>query len=94
MFEVDFINEIFNMKCKFEGCFSVGERIRAYDYNPSLMEGKEVFLEGEIIDVVDHPIKAYKVLCDKCTFLNREGKEIIVPMEIASFEFDGRIVKA
>tara|TARA_Y100000310_G_scaffold213638_2_gene214586 strand:- start:2131 stop:2385 length:255 start_codon:yes stop_codon:yes gene_type:complete len=81
------------MYAKFEGLVEVGERIRAYDYNPLLMGGKKVYLEGKVISIVEKPYKAYRVMCDKCNFFGREGQKVLVPMEIAVAEFDDRVVK-
>ena len=78
-------------KLKFEGLFPIGSTIRNYDYDPNLVEGRKVFAEGEITDIVEFPFKAYKILCEVCTGYGRVGKTILVPMEISSHEFDGRI---
>lgn len=79
-------------KLKFEGKFSVGQKIRAYDYNPEEIDGNEVFAEGEILSIVTEPFFAYKIRCTLCTGYGREGKEIHIPMERATAEFDGRII--
>jgi hypothetical protein len=81
-------------KLKFEGVFSVGQRIRGYDYDPKEIEGNEVFAEGLIIAIENMPFRAYRILCTLCTGYGREGKEICIPMERATAEFDGRIVLA
>jgi hypothetical protein len=80
------------MGVKFEGLFEVGQRIRAYDYNPALVEGRQVFLEGCVVGIVNAPFRAYVVECDICTGYGRVGKQINVPMEVAANEFDGRII--
>lgn len=78
---------------KYEGLFDIGQRIRAYEFNPSDVEGIEAYLEGEIKELVDHPFKAYKILCDTSTGVKRlVGKLINIPMERETAEFDGRIV--
>jgi hypothetical protein len=70
------------------------DRIRAYDYNPKKTGSPEVYLEGEVLDIVHSPYLAYKVRCDKSTFTNldREGKVLNVPVALASHDFDGRII--
>ena len=78
---------------KFEGLFGVGQRIRANDYNPSEVDGIEVYLEGSIQALVSHPFKAYQILCDTSTSAERlVGKLVNIPMERETAEFDGRIV--
>jgi hypothetical protein len=72
--------------------FEVGQRIRAYDYNPLLVEGREVFLEGSVVGFVNAPFRAYVVECDICTGYGRVGKQINVPVAVAANEFDGRII--
>jgi hypothetical protein len=80
---------------KYEGMFQVGQRIRAYDYDPSEMpEGTEVYVEGVVDKIVTRPWKGYQVTCDLCTHMGREGLVIIVPMERNSNEFEQRIVLA
>jgi len=77
---------------KFEG-FAPGDRIRVYDYDPSLIEGREVYAEGSIQSVKSAPFPSYEIHCDVCTGYGRVDKVFLVPMEVASNEFDGRIVK-
>jgi len=77
---------------KFEGLFDVGQKIRAYDYNPDDVSGREIYAEGEIVSIEEFPIKSYRILCEVCTGPNRESKYIYIPMEISSSEFDSRIV--
>jgi hypothetical protein len=70
------------------------DRIRAFDYDPKKTGEPEVYLEGTVIELVSTPYLAYKVKCDKSTFTNleREGEVVLVPVSIASHEFDGRVV--
>lgn len=73
---------------------TAGDRIRAYDYNPAETEGAEIYLEGVVIAFEKSPHPAYRVLCDVSTFMNmdREGKEVLVPLALASHDFEGRII--
>jgi hypothetical protein len=77
---------------KFEKRFRVGGKIRAYDYDPKKVDGKELYAEGDIIKIVTAPYLAYLIACEKCTFSGREGQSLLVPMERASHEFDQRII--
>lgn len=72
-----------------------GERLRSYDYDPKNVDGKEIYLEGRVIGTETHPYPAYRVICETCTFTNAErvGKEILVPLELAHNDFEGRIIK-
>ncbi len=83
-----------SIKLKFEDLFSVGDTIRGYDYNPDLVEQREVFAQGSVVEIVSFPFKAYRILCSRCTGSGREGRHVDIPMEISVAEFDGRIVIA
>jgi hypothetical protein len=77
---------------KFEGLFEVGQKIRAYDYDPVYTGDDPMYLEGEVLGIDKVPYLSYRVKVDTCTGYGRQGKEIFVPMEISSHEFDGRII--
>lgn len=77
----------------FNGDIPVGARLRAYDYNPSLMEGIEVFVEGVVLAHVHTPFLAYHIQCDVCTSGWRAGQSLWVPLHLASHEFEGRIIQ-
>jgi len=47
--------------------FSINHRIRAYDYDPRKISGRELYAEGYIKNIVTTPYFAYLIWCDKCT---------------------------
>lgn len=80
---------------KYENSFEIGDRIRAYDFQP--MEGRnECYLEGVIVDTTTEPgYRAFVVECDTDVFDGlmhdtRIGHKIFVPMETSN-DYDGRI---
>lgn len=83
---------------KFEDKFTVGEKIRAYDYNPKRMpEGTHVYFDGVITGFMDFnggwsgSVPAYKTNCYHCTHMKRAGEVAPAPLEIYSNEFDDRV---
>jgi len=81
---------------KFEESFVIGDRIKAYDFEP-IPGREECFIEGTIIDTTSEPgYLAFVVECDNDVFGgsvvhdDRIGKHIFVPME-TSMDYDNRI---
>lgn len=77
----------------FDGDIPVGARLRAYDYNPALINGQEVFVEGVVLAHVHTPFLAYHIQCDVCTSGWRAGQSLWIPLHLASNEFDGRVIQ-
>lgn len=77
----------------FDGEIPVGARLRAYDYNPDLLDGMEVFVEGTVLNHVRAPFFAYHIQCDVCTSGWRTGQSLWIPLHLTSNEFEGRIVQ-
>lgn len=78
---------------KYEGKFEIGQRIRAYDYNPDDMdEGTHVYVEGVIEKILDEPWRGYLITVDVCTHMGRTGQPVLVPMERDRHEFDNRVM--
>lgn len=79
-------------KLKHEG-IPVGNHIRAYDFDPAMCEGKQYFVEGEIVGTIVEPYKAYviKVTHDTCAPLGARN-EVLVPYETSMFEYDARVL--
>lgn len=84
---------------KFENTAELGDRIRAYDFEP--MPGRDDrFVEGVVIDKGYHPegYKCYTILCDfdsstdDATY-SRVSHNVYVPMGCSFFEYDTRIQK-
>lgn len=81
---------------KFEGKFSVGDRIRAYDFEPRVGV-PDRFVEGVITEVGNdfNGVAGYVVKVDvDSVFTKNPREEIIAPYECLFMEFDGRIVSA
>jgi hypothetical protein len=76
----------------FEDIFSIGDCIRAYDYAPDQVEGEELFAEGNIVEIVEFPCKSYRIHCQRDTFSKRVGEFINIPMQMASHEFNNRVI--
>lgn len=84
---------------KFEGKFSVGQTIRAYDFMPR--EGVEDrFVEGKIkkilgIDNSETGFGCYVIVAEKDTAFKknggRVGEEVYVPFEVSFMEYDERV---
>ncbi len=76
---------------KFEDKFKIGDEVKVHDFDPCLVQ-HDIYLIGEIIDtVIEKNIKCYQVNCTYCSMNKRLGETILVPMEVAMFEFDKRI---
>lgn len=82
------MNEGGNKMLKFEGKFTIGEYVRAYDFQP--IEGyPERFVEGLITEVTRDGY-VIKVLKDT-VFTKNPRPEIVAPFEVFFMEFDNRI---
>lgn len=84
---------------KYEGKFSVGDYIRAYDFAPRT-DMDPIFIEGTITGITDDVgFKAYEIIVQKDSaefYYNaesRKGLRMFVPMEVCFLEYDGRITK-
>lgn len=83
---------------KFEGIAKIGDRLRAYDFEPT--EGRNVhyFAEGSVVGIHDavgeERYKAYEIICENDTLFDgaRNGERVFVPMETL-FDFDTRVTK-
>jgi hypothetical protein len=84
---------------------NVGDRIRAYDFQPSVGRADR-FVEGRVIarGPREHGVKMYTILADVDSYdatgdsgddnrYSRVGSEVYVPMGLAWCEYDGRVVK-
>lgn len=75
---------------KFEGKFSVGDMVRAYDFIP--MEGcPDRFVEG-VVREINHDGYVIEVTKDT-VFTKNPRPEILAPFEVFFMEFDERISK-
>lgn len=85
---------------KFEDKFTEGQKIRAYDFEPS-SDRPDMYIEGIIINAGTIPgeggLKAYEieVTFDSSShvesFSNRVGDRMYIPFEVSLFEYDERI---
>lgn len=81
---------------KFESVATIGDRIRAYDFEP--LHGREdSFVEGRILRTsAEQGYKAFIIVCDFDSMDNgkwtRVSHEIAVPMG-TSMDYDGRVTK-
>ena len=76
---------------KFEGKFKVGDRIRGFDFRSS----QDHYIEGVIKEtgwVKNRSFKAFTIDIDKDPEGGRVGQIGLVPMGMASFDYDGRII--
>ena len=76
---------------KFEGKFKVGDRIRGFDFRSS----QDHYIEGVIKEtgwVKNRSFKAFTIDIDKDPEVGRVGQIGLVPMGMASFDYDGRII--
>ena len=84
---------------RYEGLFEVGDHIRAYDFEPRTGT-LDRYLEGRVTGVKTEPrmggAKVYVVDVDRDSDagprMSRVGDEGYVPMGLAWFDFDGRVV--
>jgi len=84
---------------RYEGLFEVGDHIRAYDFEPRAGT-LDRYLEGRVTGVKTEPrmggAKVYVVDVDRDSDagprMSRVGDEGYVPMGLAWFDFDGRVV--
>jgi len=84
---------------RYEGLFEVGDHIRAYDFEPRTGT-LDHYLEGRVTGVKTEPrmggAKVYVVDVDRDSDagprMSRVGDEGYVPMGLAWFDFDGRVV--
>lgn len=81
---------------KFEGQFKLGDRIKAFDFEP--MEGRpDRFVVGQVtaIGYVADGYKAYTIRVEEDStaegLYSREGHDVFVPMEVSIFEYDNRV---
>jgi hypothetical protein len=80
------MNEEGNKMLKFEGKFSIGDYVRAYDFKPRpdvselYVEGyiREISRDGYVIEVVKDTVFKHRT-------------EIVAPFEVFFMEFDNRI---
>lgn len=86
---------------KFENTAKIGDSIRAYDFEPrNLADYPDMFVEGEILNIVTHPsgAKCFLILCTNDSnaptleYRNRVGAEVYIPME-TGMDFDTRVTK-
>lgn len=81
---------------KFEGIATIGDRLRAYDFEPRTDRKIHYYAEGYVVGIYDavgpEKYKAYEILCDNDTLFNgkRIGERIFVPMETI-FDYDERV---
>lgn len=85
---------------KYEGMFAVGERVRAYDFEPR--EGlPENYIEGVVSRVLpamnnETGFACYVVVPYKDSVFvknSRVGEDVYVPFEVCFLEYENRIVK-
>ena len=75
---------------KFENKFSVGDRIRAYDF-PPMEDTPDRFIEG-VITSVSSSSSAYVVSVENDTVFTKQPRdEVMVPFEVFFLEFDQRV---
>ena len=86
---------------KFENKFSIGQTIKAFDFEP-LTDRLDSYIIGLIIDDNnnEHGFKAYKVeiiqhlMGDLEIEYPEEDKVAWIPMEVSFFDYDNRITHA
>ena len=79
-------------KLKFEDAVMIGDKIRAYDFEP--LPGRiDCFVEGVVQRTSsEYGYKSFVIICEVDSVgLSRIGKEVFVPMEVSMFEYDSRI---
>ena len=76
---------------KYQEIAEVGQRVRAYDYDPVVQNDPKMYVEGKVVRILKTPYLAYEIECDTCSISKRVGENVIIPMELASFEFEGRV---
>ena len=82
---------------KFEYDVLIGDRIRAYDFEP--MDGRvDRYVEGVVQRTSsEYGAKCFVINCDvdsicpKGSLGSRVGEEVFVPMEVSFMEYDSRI---
>ena len=87
------------MPLKFEKIARIGEKIRAYDFEP-MSHRPDSYIEGvvESSGIVGGGYKAFTVQCtfdstaDPTEKYTRIGRRVFVPMEVFMMEWDGRVV--
>ena len=81
---------------KYEGKFSIGTRIRSYDFEP-MSDRPDMYVEGRITRISDEfHFLAYVIECDydsRPGEHTRVGVEVFVPMEVSLTEFPGRVLQ-
>lgn len=76
---------------KYQNIAVVGQKIRAYDYDPAVQNDPKMYVEGEVLRILKTPYSAYEIMCETCSISKRVGEKVTVPMEVSSFEFEGRV---
>ena len=77
---------------KFENVAEVGNKIKAYDFQPR--EGHpDKFLIGIVVNKGKTPLgfAAYSVIVTESSIPNRVGEEMLVPFGMVFDEWDGRV---
>lgn len=85
---------------KFEGKFKVGQKIKAFDFEP--MEGrKPSYIIGTVIEEknTEHHFNAYKIVILKRVFAGIEEHDEVgdfgwVPHQVSMCEYDNRVTLA
>jgi len=79
---------------KFENDFTVGDKIRAYDFRPT-SDRPAMYVEGTVVDagMTEGGYKAFTIKVSRDTTpAQRIGDFVFVPMQVSLMEYDNRII--
>lgn len=74
--------------------YKIGDRIRAYDFNPKLTEC-EVYCEGIILGITKSPYgyECYEIISEVDYHDWRVGENVYVPLRLEFLDYEDRITR-